>query len=231
MDISSATARVAPDLLKALEILSDTTFRRFAVNSEDLKPYWKSEKKPNFSWGSTILLTIQEYISPTFLSIEITDEIFKQSGNQDSFRHILKSSASMYKISGSLFFRTTTGIQLGRDSFDESIFAITFLTILGVTEILCSFRLVLKKKTGKEIPKSSSLQSIEKFLANNSALSDAEDNNSGPLNRISIADLPLLRTLLAIRSDELFSFSSICNFGSFKTPFTIITSLFEFYFR
>ena len=31
----------------------------------------------------------------------------------------------------------------------------TFLTILGVTEILYSFRLVLEGKTGKEIPESS----------------------------------------------------------------------------
>ena len=28
----------------------------------------------------------------------------------------------------------------------------TFLTILGIMEILCSFRLVLEGKTGKEIP-------------------------------------------------------------------------------
>ena len=39
----------------------------------------------------------------------------------------------------------------------------------------------------------------EKFSANNFALSDAEDNTSDPLNRGGIADLPLLRTLLAIR--------------------------------
>ena len=37
--ISSATAQVAPDLLKAIAILSDTTVRRSAVNWEDLKPY------------------------------------------------------------------------------------------------------------------------------------------------------------------------------------------------
>ena len=30
-----------PDLLKALAILSDKTFRRSAVDQEDLKPYWK----------------------------------------------------------------------------------------------------------------------------------------------------------------------------------------------
>ena len=72
------------------------------------------------------------------------------------------------------------------------------LTILGVTEILYSFRLVLEGKTGKEIPKSSRLEFVEKFLANNFALLNAEDNASGPLNRGGIADLPLLRALLAI---------------------------------
>ena len=104
----------------------------------------------------------------------------------------------MYESSGSQFFRTTTGIQSGPDVFDESRFVMTFLTILGVMEILCSFRLGLEGKTGKEIPESSRFEFLEKFLANNFALSDAEDNTSGPLNRGGIADLPLLRTLLAI---------------------------------
>ena len=73
-----------------------------------------------------------------------------------------------------------------------------FLTILGVTEFLCSFRLVLEEKTGKKTPKSSRLEFLEKFLANNFALFDAENTTSGPLNRAGIADLPLLKTLLAI---------------------------------
>ena len=59
-----------------------------------------------------------------------------------------------------------TGIQSRPDTFDESRFIMTFLTILGVTEI-CSFRLVLEEKTGKEIPKSSRLEVLENFLANN----------------------------------------------------------------
>ena len=117
----------------------------------------------------------------------------------------------------------------------------TFLTILGIMEILCNFRLVLEGKAGKEIPESSSrLEFLEKFPANHYALSDAEDSTSGSLNREGIADLPLLRTLLAIRqksksqvsgSDELFCFISICKFGSFKNPFATITSLSELYFR
>ena len=44
MNISSTTAQVAADLLKAIAILSDTTVRKFAVDWEDLKPHWKSEK-------------------------------------------------------------------------------------------------------------------------------------------------------------------------------------------
>ena len=55
----------------------------------------------------------------------------------------------------------------------------TFLTILEVTEILCSLRLVLEGKTGKEIPESSRLAFLEKFLAHNFALLDAEHNTSG----------------------------------------------------
>ena len=71
----------------------------------------------------------------------------------------------------------------------------TFLTILGVTEILCSLRLVLEGKTGKEIPESPRFEFLEKYSANNFALSDAEDKTSGPLNGGGIADLHLLRTL------------------------------------
>ena len=108
------------------------------------------------------------------------------------------NAASMYESSGSQFFRTTNGIQSGPDAVDESKFVMTFLIILGNTEILCSFRRVLEGKTGKEIPESSRLEFLEKFLGNNFALSDAEDSTSGPLNRGGIADLSLLRTLLAI---------------------------------
>ena len=74
----------------------------------------------------------------------------------------------------------------------------TFLTIFGVTEILCSFRLVLEEKTGKEIPESLRLEFLEKFLANNFTLSDTEDNTFELLNSGGIADLHLFRTLLAI---------------------------------
>ena len=162
-------------------------------------------------------------LSPTFLNTGTTKETFQQSGKQDSFRHLLKSLAGMYESSGSQFFRTTTGIQSGPDAFDESRFVMTFLTILEVMEILHSFRLALEEKTGKEIPESSRFEFLEKFLANNFALSDAEDNTSGPMNRGGIAKF--------LGSDGLFCLSSLCKFGSFKNPFATITSLSGLYFR
>ena len=45
------------------------------------------------------------------------------------------------------------------------------------------FQIVLEGKTGKEIPESSRLKYLGKFLANNFALSDSEDNTSKPLTR------------------------------------------------
>ena len=114
-----------------------------------------------------------------------------------------ESSASIYESSGSQFFKTTTGINSGPDAFDKSRFVMTFLNILAVTEILCSFRLVLDGKIGKEIHELSRLEFAENFLANNFDLSDAEDNISGPFNRGGIADLPLFRTLLAIQQKSI----------------------------
>ena len=73
----------------------------------------------------------------------------------------------MSESSVSQFFRTTTGIQSGPDNLNESRVIMTFLTILRVTEMLCTFRLVVEGKTAKEIPESSKLEFLEKSLANN----------------------------------------------------------------
>ena len=54
----------------------------------------------------------------------------------------------------------------------------TLLTILGITGTFGSFRLVLEGKRGKETPESSKFEFLEKFSANNFALSDAEDKTS-----------------------------------------------------
>ena len=66
---------------------------------------------------------------------------------------------------------------------------------MGVTGVFCIFRLVLEGKASKE---SSRLEFLEKFLTNNIALSDTENNTLKELNGGGIGDLPLLRSLLAI---------------------------------
>ena len=113
------------------------------------------------------------------------------------------------------------------------------LNQLGSYKITMDFRLVLEGKTGQEMPESSRFEFLKKSFANNYALLEADDNPSGPLNRGGIADLPLLRTLLANRQKSLersFSevmdscFSRIINFDSFKNTFATVTSLAEFHY-
>ena len=76
-------------------------------------------KGPHFSkWSASLLfktvlnnsvitkrkLILAIDLSSKFLNTETTVKTFQQSGKQDSFRQILKSSASMYASSGSQFF-------------------------------------------------------------------------------------------------------------------------------
>ena len=91
MYISSATARVAPDLLKVLAILSDTTVRRSAVDQEDLKPYWK-QKKDHISLGDqqllftsfskTLLITERRLLGLCFLAVDLSPNILKYKDHQ-----------------------------------------------------------------------------------------------------------------------------------------------------
>ena len=97
-----------------------------------------------------------------------------------------------------------------------------FLTMLGVTEVLSSFRLVLKRKTGKEIPGSARLEFLEKFSANNFA-------EIG--NKKTIDNSQKVPRATFLESDGLFCLISICIFSSFKNLFAAITSLSELYFR
>ena len=92
--------------------------------------------------------------------------------------------------------------------------------------------MVLEGKAGKEIPESSRLGFLEKFSANNFALSDAEENTSGSLNRGGIADLPLLRTLLAIRQKsrepsfwEVMDFFVLLAYASLAASRTLLQRL------
>lgn len=73
--------------------------------------------------------------------------------------------------------------------FEKSRSVFAFSTILGVTRILSSSRLVPEGKTDKETPESSRLEFSEKLSANNAALADAEDSKDAQDNS---SDLPLL---------------------------------------
>ena len=69
----------------------------------------------------------------------------------------------------------------------------------------------IRKNRHTEILESPRLEFLEKFLENNFTLSDGQDNTSKPLNR-GIADLPFLRTLLAIRQkSKQLSFYEVIN--------------------
>ena len=109
--------------------------------------------------------------------------------------------------------------KLGPGTFEESRSTMTFLTNLGVTRTLNSFRLVLERKRytlGKDIPWPSRLMVLEKISAKNFDLFDPKSDILEPLNRgryrrftfventISIA--AKLRTAQSLGIDRRFSY-------------------------
>ena len=172
-----------------LEIRKKTTFL-LVINKSIICKFFKDFTNPRKRTNRAIVFSCIHFSNIL--------KYFQQFRKQDSLRHILKSSANTYESSGSQFFTTTTGIQSGQDAFDESSFAMNFLIIFGVIEILCSFRFVLEGKAGKELLESSRSVFLKRFLGENFALSDGKENTSGLLNRGGTADLSLFRTLSAI---------------------------------
>ena len=82
---------------------------------------------------------------------------------------------------------------------------------------------------------SSRFEFLTKFSTNNLASSNAEDKNLEPSYKGGVADLPFLRSLLAVRQKflelRLFRFISMKKFAIFKNPFTMIISLPELHLR
>ena len=83
-----------------------------------------------------------------------------------------------------------------------------------------------------EIPESSRLGFLQKFSANNFALSDAEDNSSELLNRGGIADLALLRALFTIWQKswepsfrEVMDFFVLLAYTNLAASITLFTQL------
>ena len=150
----------------------------------------------------------------------------------------------MYESSGlQQFFRTTiqSGIQSGPSAFDESRFVMTYLTNFGVTEVLCSFKLVLEGKTSKQIHESSRLEFLKKFFSKQfcsiryrrQPLRAVEWRSYSRFTFVqnTISKIPKVPRSMFLANDVLLCFISICKFGSFKNPFAAIASLSELYCR
>ena len=94
------------------------------------------------------------------------------------------------------------------------------------------FKISSRRETGKEIPESSRLEFSEKFLANNFALSVAEDKHLWVIEERRCTRFTFVENTMSnlpkakfLGCDKLFCFSSMCKFRSFKNPFAMITSL------
>ena len=108
---------------------------------------------------------------------------------------------------------------------------------MGVTEILCNFRLVLEGKTGKEIK----IRFLRKVFSKQicfiwcrrQLLQAVEQRRYSRFTFVknTIGNSPKVLKATFLVSGGLFCFISRWKFGRFKNPFAMITSLFEFYFR
>ena len=114
----------------------------------------------------------------------------------------------------------------------------TFLNVLGVPKILCSFRLVLEGKTGKKIPESSRLEFLEKFFFSKQFCwrqhpQAIEQRSCSRFTFVenTISNSPKIPKAQFLGSHGFFCFISICKFDSFKNPSATITSLSELSFR
>ena len=93
-------------------------------------------------------------------------------------------------------FRSATEIQSRPDALMESRAAATFFTLLGVLEILHSYKSFVKMDVGRKLPEASRFNISKKIYANRFALSDTHNKISGLLNMKDTAELLSLRTLL-----------------------------------
>ena len=125
-------------------------------------------------------------------------------------------------------------------AFDKFRFIMTYSTILGVTEIICSLRLVLEGKTGKKISESSRLEFLKVFSKQFCFIRCRRQHlQATELRRYSrftfventIGNSPKATRAKFLGSDGLCSSICRCKFGSFKNPFATIICLSELYFR
>ena len=132
---------------KSPKTLSDTIVKRSAVDQEDRKPYWISEKSSYFSRWSTIALftsfakTNHRKKTKRAVIFRLFQNIFKYRDHRWNLPTIWKTRLLQTlllnwtvqlvskKVQAHSFFRTTTKMQSRQDAFDESRLVITILNI------------------------------------------------------------------------------------------------------
>ena len=90
---------------------------------------------------------------------------------------------------------------------------------------MIQFQIILEGKTGNEIPECSILESLEKFLSNDFALSGVEDNTYGPLNRGSIADLAIRQNSRELSFWEVMDSFGLVAYASLASSRTLLQRL------
>ena len=122
----------------------------------------------------------------------------------------------------------------------QSRFIMTFLTILGVTETLCSFKLVSEGKTGRDtwvikitvFKKVFSKQFCFVRCRRQHLWAVKQRRHSRfTFDENTISNSPKAQRVEFLGSNRLFCFIRMCKFASFKNLFATITSLSEHYFR
>ena len=117
------------------------------------------------------------------------------------------------------------------DVFGKSKFIMAFLTILGLTEILCSFRWVREGKICKDtwVIKIKVLRTV---FSKQFCFIRCRRQNLRWYSRFTfVGNSPKVPRAKFQRSDWLFYFIIVWKIGIFKNPFATITSLSELYFR
>ena len=96
---------------------------------------------------------------------------------------------------------------------------------LGSYKNIIQFQIILEGKTGNEIPECSILESLEKFLSNDFALSGVEDNTYDPLNRGSIADLAICQNSRELSFWEVMDSVGLVAYASLASSRTLLQRL------
>ena len=81
---------------------------------------------------------------------EIRKSHISRNDQHAYYLQVSRRSADNYESSGWQLFRTATRLQSGLDALEEWRLVMTHFTVLGITEILWSFRLVLEGKTDEK---------------------------------------------------------------------------------